>query len=377
MRYHGHDHMREMMGHFSPGPQYSLPPTIGGAAGNAYAAQKSLQQRVEKFAPHRLTVQLNATQLGAEPCFALTPGSFADPARASRPQSSPRSSVRPPQTYWRTATTMQDEEISKHGRRADEAGMDGSRKPWTEAGRAKSCYGSRVQEHAVRDYYEGRGREASPTPLRQLGDVCADPPLANVFGGLSSKHDFGLVGGIDRQWRESKVVTAHGSTGTVFGPPPRSGPLRSVHVQPMGTNSIPRTVPQAVGHFTGGRITMYHVDRPMTAESLADEISPLAATATSSGSQRDHERDSAGAHHPSRQSFSRERESRSPARALETPVGTRDLHGYADLATSLSPSRHAMSLGPSRMTSRVPSRPNLSQPSASRTSQRASLADGL
>ena len=43
-------------------------------------------------------------------------------------------------------------------------------------------------------------------PRRQVGDMRVDPPLATVFGSTQAHSDFGGLGGIDRSWRESKVV---------------------------------------------------------------------------------------------------------------------------------------------------------------------------
>jgi len=365
VRYQSHGHMREMMGHFSPGPQYALPPGIGGAAGNGFNAMKTLQKNVDKYAPQ--TYKLHATQLGAEPCFSLTPGSFADPSRRSLHASRPASSISPrggsagpraPQTYWRQATVMQDNELAKAEKSPNVDAASPTRKPWAEANRGRSCYGDRLQEDAAKTYYTDRGRTQSPTPLRQLADVYADPPLANVFGSLTCNDAFGQIGGVDRKWRESKVAPR--STGTVFGPPPRTGPLRVAHVQPIGANSIPRTVPQHKSDFDGGRITMYAIDRPMTAEMdpakqvCFDDFSAVGSSPF-----------------PSRPSHSRERDARSPTRALESPFPTHDLHGYSDTG-SLSPSRPNFSssrvssrpgsLGPSRMTSRSPSRTTLARP---------------
>ena len=69
VRYVGPHHMREFMGHFSPGPQYTLPGGIGGAPGNAFKSAETLQKLTKKFAPKR-TVTLSPTQLGFEPLFA-------------------------------------------------------------------------------------------------------------------------------------------------------------------------------------------------------------------------------------------------------------------------------------------------------------------
>ena len=244
MRFISNDHMREMRGHFSPGPQYTIPTTIGGAQGNSFTYQKSLQKRNEKLlgGSHGKTADrgvLHPAPHGAEPIFKLTPGSYADQTRASRPATSPRSRGLPPQAFWNKATTAQDHEFHSQ---LDKANAQADRKPWVEASR-HSCYGHELQDGAEKHYYTDRNRSPSRKPLRQLADACADPPLANVFGSLNSKDFLGTIGGIDREWRESKVVPSSGG-GTAFGPPPKSGPLRAAYVQPMGPNSIPRSVPK-------------------------------------------------------------------------------------------------------------------------------------
>ena len=50
-----------------------------------------------------------------------------------------------------------------------------------------------------------RSRPPPSKPHRQVTDFRADPPFATVFGSANGHTDFGVVGGMDRQWRESKV----------------------------------------------------------------------------------------------------------------------------------------------------------------------------
>ena len=137
--------------------------------------------------------------------------------------------------------------------------------PWTEEGTRDPCYGL-VKQTDERERLRSRSRNVSETPFRNLADSMADPPHANVFGPLKSHADFGTVkslGGLNKQWRESKVAMLSHTTAPWFGPPPRStGKLRCAFVQHMGPNSVPRGAPHA--DMEGGRITHYAVDRPMT-----------------------------------------------------------------------------------------------------------------
>ena len=433
MRFISNDHMREMRGHFSPGPQYTIPTTIGGAQGNSFTYQKSLQKRNEKLlgGSHGKTADrgvLHPAPHGAEPIFKLTPGSYADQTRASRPATSPRSRGLPPQAFWNKATTAQDHEFHSQ---LDKANAQADRKPWVEASR-HSCYGHELQDGAEKHYYTDRNRSPSRKPLRQLADACADPPLANVFGSLNSKDFLGTIGGIDREWRESKVVPSSGG-GTAFGPPPKSGPLRAAYVQPMGPNSIPRSVPktkvehegvrhgcrvgatlsvfyrlracglQQTHHWpgtgcvycapppppscAGGRITMYSIERPMSAysqSSFDDRLSRLDSVEHfpphPSPSRAQH-----GSPTPWRPSpgpgstgspgsraclgtGNLASPSRGPSRALGSPVGATDLHGYSDTGV------------PVRLLSRSPSSYQLTstlrKPKANRPAPARALLSG-
>ena len=387
MRFLSNDHMREMRGHFSPGPQYTIPTTIGGAQGNSFTNQKSLQKRNEKLlaGSHGQTADrgvLHPAPHGAEPIFKLTPGSYADQTRASRPATSPRARGLPPQAFWNKATTAQEHEFHSQ---LDKANAQADRKPWVETSR-HNCYGHELQDGAAKNYYTDRNRSPSRKPLRQLADACADPPLANVFGSLNSKHFLGSIGGIDREWRESKVVPSSGGA-TAFGPPPKMGPLRAAYVQPMGPNSIPRSVPKTkVEHEgtswlpgwrhtcktlarltsgtacvycasilctplplspAGGRITMYAVERPMSAYSQssfvglsrvnsAEHFPPHPSPSRARGSPspwRPSPGPGSNGSPGSRTSLGTGNlasPSRGPSRALGSPVGATDLHGYSD-----------------------------------------------
>ena len=113
---------------------------------------------------------------------------------------------------------------------------------------------------------DDRGARAHHPPSRSLQDSLADPPLANVFGALKSRADYGTVkklGGVGREWRESKVGRDT-SVGPYFGPKPKAK-LRVAFLQHTGFNSVPRSAPHA--DFDGGRITHFAVARPGTCES--------------------------------------------------------------------------------------------------------------
>jgi len=249
VRFIGRHFMREMQGHYSPGPQYRVPGTTGGAPGNYFASTHNLQAVAERHGAGRRS--LSAVQLGAEPLFCLTPGSFSDPKRAAVPTTPGDTAAE----FWRRATTLQTSEVPSFTR-------DVNKQPWSEAARGPNLYGDEVQARA-RGGAEARHRQIGPVPYRQLGDMAADPPVANVFGNLKSHEDFGYSGGLNSGWRESKV---HGnsSVGTRFGPPANKGKLRYAYIQSMGPNSVPRGASH-VADVDGGRITKYTIERPATA----------------------------------------------------------------------------------------------------------------
>jgi len=268
----GRDFQCEMRGHFSPGPQYALPSMIGGAPANRFALDVELKHNRNHYVKTSpvhgsATVSLDATALGAEPCFSLTKGSFCDPLRALEADKTSDA------TYWRQATMLQPNERSVTTpfhtfSRPKEVTYQ--QMPWTEQSRGGSCYGTIVQEEELTSLGV-RGRKGRATPFRNLPDLMSDPPLANNFGSLKSHADYGTVkklGGLNRAWRESKVV-GNDSVGTYFGPPPQSGKLRYAFIQHMGANSIPRCAPHA--DFEGGRITQYTVQRPGSPSTLGTD----------------------------------------------------------------------------------------------------------
>ncbi|KAL1495581.1 hypothetical protein AB1Y20_016942 [Prymnesium parvum] len=244
VRFYGRGHLRELQGHFSPGPQYSVPGSIGGAAGNYTHASVRLAAAV----PHsRARQTLCASALGGTACFTHTRGSFTDEGRIHGFEPAHAGT-----NYWRSATMLQPEEpelLSKAATRE-------YKQTWHES--AGSLRASKVQDELKRKLAE-RSRTLPKMPFRQVQDYRADPPLASVLGSATGHSDFGVLGGMDLQWRESKI---QGYTGGAprMGPPPKAGRLRYAFVQPMGPNSVPRDA--AVADVDGGRITHYAVQRP-------------------------------------------------------------------------------------------------------------------
>ena len=222
VRFIGRHFMREMQGHYSPGPQYRVPGTTGGAPGNYFASTHNLQAVAERHGTGRRS--LSAVQLGAEPLFSLTAGSFSDPKRAAVPTTPGDTAAE----YWRRATTLQTSEVPSFTR-------DVEKQPWSEAARGPNLYGdevrvpspsqmrctprdavtmpcrrtqstqptdaytvptqslpmlimflcarvcscARVQVQArARGGAEARHRQSGPVPYRQLVDMAADPPVA-------------------------------------------------------------------------------------------------------------------------------------------------------------------------------------------------------
>ena len=98
----GRHHMRELQGHFSPGPQYNLPSTVGGSVGNFVESSS----RLANTAPaNGGRVKLTASDLGGAPSYTMTQGSFSDNHRLT--------DFAPKETgnaYWRGATMMQPHE---------------------------------------------------------------------------------------------------------------------------------------------------------------------------------------------------------------------------------------------------------------------------
>ncbi|KAL3911362.1 MAG: hypothetical protein SGPRY_008726, partial [Prymnesium sp.] len=98
VRFLGKRHMREMQGHFSPGPQYALPTTIGGSEANFTASLALLASRTS-------TSKLSATELGGSPHFKMTRGSFTDVKRLH--DFDPASTGT---AFWRSATMLMPKE---------------------------------------------------------------------------------------------------------------------------------------------------------------------------------------------------------------------------------------------------------------------------
>ena len=134
VRFIGRHFMREMQGHYSPGPQYRVPGTTGGAPGNYFASTHNLQAVAERHGTGRRS--LSAVQLGAEPLFSLTAGSFSDPKRAAVPTTPGDTAAE----YWRRATTLQTSEVPSFTR-------DVEKQPWSEAARGPNLYGDEVHIH--------------------------------------------------------------------------------------------------------------------------------------------------------------------------------------------------------------------------------------
>ena len=122
VRFTSNRHMREMYGHFSPGPQYALPGTIGGTTGNYNAAAERVQQLsvpargpdlANAAMPYASTIsgtagsapptaKLSATQLGGTMNYTMTHGSFSDPNRTGSGVALEGNTE-----YWRSATMLQ------------------------------------------------------------------------------------------------------------------------------------------------------------------------------------------------------------------------------------------------------------------------------
>jgi hypothetical protein len=185
--------LSELKGHFSPGPQYSIPGCFGGAPANQFASEAKLKADRTRYSglPPRTSQTLLAAMESGEPCFSLTSGSFCDPLRPlARAMTEHKNS-----TYWRQATMVQQSE--RHSTtpatvmesQCPDGGFQAL--PWTERARGPSLMGDEAQR-AERQRLESRGRNVpSPgaPPYRSLEDYVADPPLANVFGATKSRSD--------------------------------------------------------------------------------------------------------------------------------------------------------------------------------------------
>lgn len=187
VRFFGSRHMRELQGHFSPGPQYGLPSMIGGSRGGSRGGELRLHT-----APPR-------------PHFTLQ----KDPNDAS---------------FWRTSTMLS-------------AGEFAMLTPPVTPGPPRTA-----------SWLEGRDSKP-PAPVsilkfdskdvrtRQADTLLNDPPFAAPFGSPGSRDSHGILGGTGLGWRENKVQD-YGATAPAFGPPSSAGPLRSAFVQPQGPNSV-------------------------------------------------------------------------------------------------------------------------------------------
>jgi len=246
VRFFGRHHMRELTGHFSPGPQYNVPTTVGGGVANFRAAST----RLAGTAPaNGGRVKLTQSDLGGGPSYTLTRGSFSDKARLQDTLPEPKNSGT---AFWRNATMMQPNEpnLLNSGPRPDLV------QTWHED--ADLLHDTKTQRE-LRAEPAARSRPPPRLPYRQTMDRQNDPPFASVFGSATSHTDFGVLGGMDRSWKESKVK---GYTGGApkLGPAPSAGHLRYAFIQTMGPNSVPRD--SATADVDGGRITQYAVERP-------------------------------------------------------------------------------------------------------------------
>ena len=92
--------MRELIGHFSPGPQYDLPSIMGGATGNYTGATQRLLNNSAAATGHRVT--LSSADLGGRPVLHTTMGSHADATRQGSTIAASQSTA-----FWRSATMRQ------------------------------------------------------------------------------------------------------------------------------------------------------------------------------------------------------------------------------------------------------------------------------
>lgn len=243
VRFQGRRHMREMVGHFSPGPQYDLPGIMGGATGNFTGATQRLLNNSAAATGHRVT--LSSADLGGRPVLHSTMGSHADATRKGSTMAASHSGA-----FWRSATMRQP-----HERVFPQPA--GARQIWYEP--ASELGRTKVQDELKATLAE-RYREMPKKPFRMTTDMMADPPLACNFGSGNCRTDYGAVGGCDLDWRESKIQGYQSTAAPRIVKPTATGPLRYAFVQTMGTNSVPRGT--ACADFDGGRITQYKIRRP-------------------------------------------------------------------------------------------------------------------
>ena len=300
VRFQGRRHMREMVGHFSPGPLYDVPGSVGGSTGNFIAATKEMLGRVSQFTGQPV-VKRSAADLGGRPAFNTTLGSFADGGRRGNTAAGQGSTA-----YWRSATMVQPREHLQG------PSAVGARQVWMED---KEALGQTKLQDDLKATLKERWRQVPSAPFRMVPDMVADPPFASVFGPGKCRTDYGGIGGIEKGWRESKVGTApawhitclgacaalhrlaappacpdthlcarldrsqiqgYSSTAPKIGPAPVTGPLRYAFVQNMGPNSVPRGT--ALADFDGGRATAYKPRRPTGPNVTISSASSLPAT---------------------------------------------------------------------------------------------------
>jgi len=262
-------HMRDMLGHFSPGPQYGLPGAVGGAHGNEKASAARLASQTPLARTLNLDAaampypsvyaatgrggKLTAADLGATEQFNLTRGSHADPQRNGGTEEIEKST-----DYWRTPTMLQLNEPNRYN-----AGpYPAVQQPWH---MTPTMAGETQGQEDVKQALRERWRPTPKLPKRQVGDMRADPPLATVFGSTQAHEDFGGIGGMDRGWRESKVQ-GHSTCGPNWGK--STGALRYAFIQKTGPNSIPNGVAKV--DFAGGRISYATTDGSMPRSSMPD-----------------------------------------------------------------------------------------------------------
>lgn len=172
VRFLGRHHLRELKGHFSPGPQYLIPGGMGGATGNSVAAcKRSLQV---SSPAHGGRVTLSQAELGgydhssSTSMITLTPGSFADSNRVSNAAFHSKAMSA---AYWRGATMLQPDEPNLTNSLPDPS----ETQRWKE--RPDALRGTKVQAE-LRETLTQRSRPLPIIPRRQSLDYLADPPFA-------------------------------------------------------------------------------------------------------------------------------------------------------------------------------------------------------
>jgi hypothetical protein len=262
VRFASRRHMREMLGHFSPGPQYALPSTIGGSTRNHDVARNRLNSQTAEHA-HLRAQDLHKSSMPYTSCSDYIPApetaklssaelgwtTMSNDAITSNQAAS--GAGKGTTEYWRNATMLSSQEPSMQGAgwaTGSKVRQMATAPAWEFPG---SQAHSKLQEQAQADRRAHWRPEASQ-PRRQVLDMRADPPLASTFGSLKPHTDYGVIGGMDNKWRESKIY--NGSGGPKIGKPTlKTDGLRYAFIQKTGVNSIP--VGTAKADFEGGRKT--------------------------------------------------------------------------------------------------------------------------